>query len=189
MILERFNSYLESIGYHYGDKGIGRDTTLLRMGFGSGRSTGHFGTGVYFLKRKVNDPDRPEHKIDTSNYNLLHIKSEKDGFDLHTILRKINGFVSFIYFPTKKGKISFQKEYDSLKERFKEITGKDLPPFDYIYPVAKEKLDILDTNQSKAMNEVSLSTEVIKYIGYNGIYVGDFPALDNFTYGSVIYEL
>lgn len=84
----------DRIGYHYGDLGKGRDTYRKNM-TKQGRSTGHFGTGTYFIGHKLDNDDiyanRPLHQIDFNKQkNLLKLNSEHDAFELHNFLKMIN---------------------------------------------------------------------------------------------------
>lgn len=76
--------------YHYGDGGVGKDTTLSRMS--GGRSTGHFGTGLYFLgsKTPLSRSDRPLKNVDLTGLRLA--KPLEPG-ELHKQLKKFNGEV------------------------------------------------------------------------------------------------
>ena len=84
----------DRIGYHYGDLGKGRDTYRKNI-TKQGRSTGHFGTGTYFIGHKLDNDDiytnRPFHQIDFNKQkNLLKLDSEHDAFELHNFLKMIN---------------------------------------------------------------------------------------------------
>ena len=80
------------IGVHYGDLGVGKDTTLQSMTYG--RSTGHFGTGTYFLNEALKDTsgytDRPKHNIDLSKYDLLRVTDNDFGYNLHRYFKIAN---------------------------------------------------------------------------------------------------
>ena len=79
----------------YGDLGKGRDTNYLNMS-NSRRSTGHFGTGTYFVDENYEPGEtssynkRPVSRANLSDYNLFKPSNENDGLDLHDALKEIN---------------------------------------------------------------------------------------------------
>ena len=85
-----------NFGYHAGD--LGKSESLFSQT--GGRSTGHFGTGTYFVGDKTeidgyNQRDgksAPIHSIDFSGYNLFKPKGLEDGRALHDFLKGINGY-------------------------------------------------------------------------------------------------
>lgn len=84
----------DDLGYHYGDLGKGRDTYRSNMD-GSNRSTGHLGTGTYFLSKPNNDPnfsrsDREVRTVDFSKYNLYKPKDLNDVNSLYDFLKSVN---------------------------------------------------------------------------------------------------
>lgn len=83
---------VDNVGYHAGD--LGKAEGYWNM-VSSNRSTGHFGTGTYFVgdEVKINDStygNRPHEKVDFSKYHLYRPVIESDGFDLHSALKYIN---------------------------------------------------------------------------------------------------
>jgi len=82
--------------YHYGDLGIGRDTTFKNMG--SSRGTGHFGTGTYFLGEEAAESTgkissyagRPLNEVNFDDYATFKPATEEAGFALHDGLKEIN---------------------------------------------------------------------------------------------------
>lgn len=84
-------------GYHAGD--LGKAEGYWNM-TSSNRSTGHFGTGTYFvgdeaqISRKDTYGNRPHEKVDFSNYNLYKPLLESYGFELHDQLKYINNNIS-----------------------------------------------------------------------------------------------
>lgn len=97
----------EDWGYRAGDITGNPPETLAN--FGGGRGTGHFGTGFYFfgseeqaksyskpLDKRVSNSDdntinRPINKVDFSKYNLLRVKNNIDGYELHEALKSFQG--------------------------------------------------------------------------------------------------
>lgn len=82
----------ENIGYHAGD--LGKAESYFNIASGN-RSTGHFGTGTYFVgDKKAIDldsyNDRPQHKISFEGYNLFKPKTYNEAKDLHDDLKFIN---------------------------------------------------------------------------------------------------
>jgi hypothetical protein len=188
----------ENVGYHAGDLGYGFDTTLGRMS--SGRSTGHFGTGVYF----VGSPEvlgaslkaeRPVEKIDFSKYNLAKPETRKDAFKLHDGLKDINDAVTKLaqgktewegYFGAKE---NINSLYDKAASRLSESLG--LGQYGKIKDLIEEEVKKTAPNVEKVIhtNEYvpTAATEVMKKLGYEGVDVRGIPDLDNTAYGSVIY--
>jgi hypothetical protein len=188
----------ENVGYHAGDLGYGFDTTLGRMS--SGRSTGHFGTGVYF----VGSPEvlgtslkaeRPVEKIDFSKYNLAKPETRKDAFKLHDGLKDINDAVTKLaqgktewegYFGAKE---NINSLYDKAASRLSESLG--LGQYGKIKSLIEEEVKKTAPNVEKVIhtNEYvpTAATEVMKKLGYEGVDVRGIPDLDNTAYGSVIY--
>ena len=84
-----------SLGKHYGDLGKGNDTYYYQMS-STRRSTGHFGTGTYFVNEEYQPGEsssyakRPTQKVEFDDYNLFKPQTEYDGFDLHDALKQIN---------------------------------------------------------------------------------------------------
>lgn len=83
---------INNIGYHAGD--LGKAESFWNM-MSSVRSTGHFGTGTYFVGNEVsinNGPysKRAHYTVDFSKYNLLKPWSYKDAMDVHDFLKGIN---------------------------------------------------------------------------------------------------
>ena len=85
-----------SLGKHYGDLGKGNDTYYGHM-YDSRRSTGHFGTGTYFVGEDYQPGEhssyanRPVQKVEFDDYNNLFKPANRDaGFDLHDGLKEVN---------------------------------------------------------------------------------------------------
>lgn len=80
---------------HWGNLDYGRKAD--RRQIMSGRGTGHFGTGFYFVSEdKYGDmhfdyeKSRPIYEIDTSDYNLYSPKTNSDAYKLHDNLKILN---------------------------------------------------------------------------------------------------
>ncbi len=92
--------YSMSNAYHAGD--LGKSESYFQMMSGS-RSTGHFGTGTYFVgdKIKVDNYNKrdgekaPVETVDFSNYNLFKPKNYKTGMALHEDLKKVNNLIGY----------------------------------------------------------------------------------------------
>lgn len=86
-------NYSHGTGTHFGDGGKGRDSNYFSM-HTSNRSTGHFGTGVYFYgdvyNASASHKARPSIEMDVNGYNLLEPNSNQEGFEIHDGLRQIN---------------------------------------------------------------------------------------------------
>ena len=87
-----------SIGYHAGDLGKSEGHHMQ----GGGRSTGHFGTGTYFVSNPKalegynsrNGKPAPVETVDFDNYNLYRIYSDEVGYKLHRNLQVLDGGVT-----------------------------------------------------------------------------------------------
>ena len=80
------------MGYHAGDLGKAESYWNIMSGR---RSTGHFGTGTYFVgdKEEINlsgYKDRPQHGVDFSDYNLYKPYTYNQGVRLHDFLKELN---------------------------------------------------------------------------------------------------
>jgi len=175
--------------YHSGDLGYGKDTVLGRM---SGRSTGHFGTGVYFvgnpqkLKTVIRD-ERPTEKVSFDGFNLATPRNNDNAQRLHDGLRQVNQLVtadlqtkeadekikraaSDIWFAVGAGKFSEEQIQQAIRKALAEAA-----------PLYEEV-----SYTSKYVE--SASTRVMKKLGFDGIDVRGLSEFDNTTYGSVIYQ-
>jgi len=134
----------KDIGYHAGDLGHGFDTVAGRM---AGRSTGHFGTGVYFKSTPPAEggsrDGRPVHAVDLSGYKLFKPSDEEQADSLHRALKIINNqtgydkpdpkeirqaaFSLFIVNPAKHDLDQLQKEIipQAVADTVKEVNTKD----------------------------------------------------------------
>ena len=82
----------DNVGYHAGD--LGKAESFAEQGYG--RSTGHFGTGTYFVGNEdaINSGGfgkRPHQKVNFDKYNLYMIRDTDDGYKLHRDLNTIDG--------------------------------------------------------------------------------------------------
>lgn len=85
-----------SPGYHAGD--LGKAESLASQS--GGRSTGHFGTGTYFVGNKEalknynkrDSKEAPMETVDFSNYHLYKPKDTKAAYALHDFLKGINEY-------------------------------------------------------------------------------------------------
>lgn len=171
-------SLSEDIGIHYGDLGKARDTNYFAMS-NTRRSTGHFGTGTYFVGSKESNvgtmkDSRPTHEVNFSDYYLFKPKTSTKAEQLHNLLRDINNKELNAFKLEDAGKL-FNKSYEELYEAYKKTT------------TTAEEYNNLD--DFDLLTKDSLSTVFMKELGYNGIDVRDIEGFDNGTYGSVIYDL
>lgn len=83
-----------SVGYHAGD--LGKAESYFQQG--GGRSTGHFGTGTYFVGNKAaiegynkrNGKPAPVETVEFDNYNLYKVYDDEQGYKLHDKLHTID---------------------------------------------------------------------------------------------------
>jgi predicted RNA methylase len=177
--------------YHSGDLGYGKDTVLGRM---SGRSTGHFGTGVYFVgnPRQIKSPfglrnDRPTQKVSFDGFNLARPRDDSQANLLHDGLEKVNDLVtadletqksndkikraaSDIWFAVGAGKFSEEQIQQAIRDALAEAA----PLYDEVIHTSKYV--------------ESASTRVMKKLGFDGVDVRGLEKYDNTSYGSVIYQ-
>lgn len=185
----------QNIAYHYGDLGYASDTTLGRIN--GGRSTGHFGTGVYFLSNpeKTSDftrEDRPVQIVNLLGYNLLRPSIEFEAETLHDGLKKINALASKTINeqPISLNTPEAQREIRSAaysiylasdrknsEEEIKRAIIEAIQEAQRLLPKYRFEREYID----------SASTRAIKKLGYEGIDVRHLPRYDNTTFGTVVY--
>ena len=174
---------------HLGDGGIARDTMRHRMD--GGRSTGHFGTGVYFLSdaaaRDSNEAANPVSgrygrsyiNLDTEGHNLAKPGNPKT---LHDGLREINRLAGndnpiefgMDHISSQAEKAAFNLAIELGMRRRPEIEAAIKAE------VAAERAGLPDSEHRTA------GTRVMQRLGYDGVDVRGTP-YDNTEYGSVIY--
>jgi len=178
----------QNAGYHAGDLGYGRDTTLGKMG---GRSTGHFGTGVYFVGNPSNIPeiargDRPVRIVDLSKYNLAKPRIESNARDLHEGLKEVNRLVS-----QEPDSDQYKTGLDAAVRNLdmSMVTKASRQDIRNIIEraVAQAKTELTDDVMFESTYIDSASTRVMKALGFEGIDVRGIPGYDNTTYGTVVY--
>lgn len=179
----------------------------------SGRDTGHFGSGMYFSTysckdygayyddvQQYKDDYKPEvkklikiteglYRVNTDLYqNLYRIKNEEQGRLLHKALSWINASTS----PYNDKPLDKRMSYPKYKHNL-ELLGLKMPPYrEFVAMVAKGMVDIKKSRgneDNKEFDRRSMSTRIMEYNGYNGVNTSGVPALDNTTYGSVIYDM
>ena len=182
--------------------------------FMSGRDTGHFGSGMYFSTysckdwgaysdrvQKYKDDYKPEHKkllkveeglyrVNTDLYqNLYRIQNENQGRFLHKALSWINATTAYY---GDGNPLDKRMSYPRFKHNL-ELLGLKMPPYrEFVNMVAKARQDIRKSGHNednKDFDRRSMSTRIMEYNGYNGVNTSGIPALDNTTYGSVIYDI
>jgi hypothetical protein len=187
-----------NVGYHAGDLGYGKDTTLGNMS--SGRSTGHFGTGVYFTGNSEalgpRAENRPIKTIDFSKYNLAKPANKEAAYDLHDGLKNINNSVADIAegVTEKPGywgaTINVNQELDKAATLI--ATSLNLDNYSEIRKIIDEEVkkaaDKLEGVQFTSKYEPTAATNIMKRLGFEGVDVRGIPELDNTAYGSVIYS-
>ena len=177
-----------NVGIHYGDLGKARDTYYWDIN-SSNRSTGHYGTGTYFLseqesQRMQDSPffsrrDRAKNEVDFNDYNLYKPLIEREARTLHDGLKAINynNYDDFDY------KIMV----DDLKRHG--ITQEQIDNARNAVEETRERYKNEGYNDKYDAKMDSLSTVFMKALGYDGIDVRGLEGYDNTSYGSVIYDL
>ena len=120
-----------SLGYHAGD--LGKSESLASQS--GGRSTGHFGTGTYFVDNKeqlknYNKRDgkgAPVEEVDFDNYNLYKPADTKAAYALHDFLKGINEYCGSYGFGTldQDGIKDIMSQADDLLYEMQENGGSD----------------------------------------------------------------
>jgi hypothetical protein len=164
--------------YHYGDGGTARDTVLNRMG---GRSTGHFGTGVYFLGSK-SEKARPGREMKMVDVSRLKMAKPSDPYDLHKGLKLFNNAI------IRKEALDFsQPRFDASRALFHINLNLGLSKHkEAEVRAAMEKIESL-FNEGKNDGILTPSTYLMRELGYDGIDVRG-TAADNTDYGSVVFR-
>lgn len=179
----KFDNY----GVHYGDLGKAWDTTYFAIN-SSRRSTGHYGTGTYFISQdedkrmqgtNFSRKDRPRKLVDFNEYNLYRPQIDSEAGRLHQGLKAINyGEYDDIDFKIMKD--------DLIRNGISENSINDA--VSKVEKTRKEyKINNYDNKYELKID--SLSTIFMKELGYNGIDVRGYEMYDNTGYGSVIYDL
>lgn len=181
------NNYTPDIAVHYGDLGKARDTYFWNIN-SSNRSTGHFGTGTYFIsmdedKRIENTSfsrkDRPRKIVDFNEYKLYKPLVDSEAKRLHDGLKAVNyqNYDDFDFWilkdDLKRNNIS-EEQINKAIEKVEEV---------------REEYYKNGYNDDYQGKYDSLSTVFMKELGYNGIDVRNLEEFDNTAYGSVIYDL
>ena len=231
----KFSVKKSDLGYHYGDISYGKKADVREIM--PGRSTGHFGTGFYFVSYSsikgvpVIYLKRGRDTVDFSQYKLFVPKTSSDAFALHEALQAINDassaktpnsdfvldeFNERIKSPAKLesfllGQGFYQQDVLDIVEdveagfngraedKIKKILTEWSESFDALYNSLYKLSQILNVSETKLQHIVmdaitrktqdSASTLVMKALGYDGIDVRHIPEMDNFSYGSVIYDV
>ena len=182
------NTKPKDIAIHYGDLGKARDTTYWNIN-SSRRSTGHYGTGTYFISKEEEErikdssfftrKDRPRKEVDFNDYELYKPLIEPEARRLHEGLKAIN-----------------YSEYDSYDLRFmKDDLVRNGISEDKINNAIRKTKEMKEDYIKKGYDDDyegqydSLSTIFMKALGFNGIDVRGLEGYDNTSYGSVIYDL
>ena len=180
-----FGKPIEDFGYHAGDLGKAKDTQISRM---SGRTTGHFGTGTYFVGNENyfktiggDYKNRPLNKINFNKYNLFRPINEAHGRELNNVLKEINSLMG--------DDITIESASD-IVSKLKDISNK--------ISISPERVQTIMKNISSEIKKSggiymtkgeTASTRIMKAAGFEGIDVRGISGLDNTTFGSVIYDL
>lgn len=182
----------QNIAYHSGDLGYGTDTTLGRMT--GGRSTGHFGTGVYFVSNPeyysdlIGYENRPVQIVNLSGYNLLRPRFNYEAEILHKALEKVNSLANNDQI--KLNSIEAQRTIKNAAYNIYLATGMEKSEAEVskaIVAAVKEARKLLPKYAFTRDYIDSASTRAIKKLGYEGIDVRHLPSYDTTTFGTVVY--
>lgn len=175
--LENFRS----VAYHYGD--LGKAEYQGRMT--GDRSTGHYGTGTYFVSEKAHNggygatySNRPGYAVDLSGYNLFVPPSSYVGKELHDSLKVLNN------------KPDNLPEVVEALQKLASIFGVSEAEIKRLYDTKVVPFRIQTTVENSNDRTIdTASTLMVKALGFEGIDVRGLNALDNFGYGTVVYSL
>ena len=181
---------LKSVGFHAGDLGYGLDTTLGKMS--GGRSTGHFGTGVYFTssaeKSSAGRKDRPVAQVDLSQFNLATPKTREEAKDLHDALKIVNGLVT--------NDVIDRKDFERRVDRAAQLIDSSAVTYKSGFQIRNAILTSVQSALADRTDDVihtskyidSASTRVMKKLGFDGVNVLEIPGFDTTEYGTVVYR-
>jgi hypothetical protein len=162
--------------YHYGDAGIGRDTQLSNMSYQ--RSTGHFGTGTYFLGKKDGEAraGRPLKYIDLTGLNLAKTSVP---YMLHDGLKLVNKMVLRNEAPDySEPRFDGRRALSSLWSLGSKHSDED------IQEAIAKTFALFNDGANDGLR--TPATYFMQFLGYDGIDVRGTEA-DNTDYGSVVY--
>ena len=155
----------------FGDLGKGRDTAFARAD--GSRSTGHFGTGAYFVTedyqpgKSSSYNDRPISRANLSDYNLYKPLTDRDGYNLHDGLKAINSRKLF----NKTQVQELQESFNTYKQQLSDESVNNL--VDVLekqgYDVEKIKEDFQTGWTTRAENNLVDMAEDIIY-DYDRLY-------------------
>lgn len=142
----------KNVGYHAGDLGKAKDTQLSRTS--SGRSTGHYGTGTYFVGDKKiltsgSYKNRPLHEVSFDNYNLYIPENSNKGIQLHTFLANVNSYWNdpdFTFDLAKAKEKAIELEEDMSENNINysaELEKETLTRIDKLYEMEEYTNDLL----------------------------------------------
>ena len=190
----------ENVGWHAGD--LGKAEAFAMMS-GLNRDTGHFGTGTYF----VGDPKkldmlgyahRPRQKVSFDGYNLVKIKDFELARMFHDALKYINN--TALRDMVEKGSVNeseLKKKchiiatmlFSSQINNLSEIVTYRNKVYGKVIELLEEYSEAYKNNRDGMMGRTTISTELLKSFGFQGVDTRGCPDMDNVTYGSVIYDL
>lgn len=177
----------KNVGVHYGNLGKARDTYHWNIN-SSNRSTGHYGTGTYFVSNEESNrmqnssftrSDRPRNEVDFDDYNLYKPLIESEAKRLHDGLKAVNY--------NKYDDFDYRVMVDDLKRNG--ITQEQIDNAKNAVEEARQQYEKEGYNDKYDAEVDSLSTVFMKNLGFDGIDVRGLEGYDNTSYGSVIYDL
>jgi hypothetical protein len=180
---------LKNIGYHSGDLGYGADTVLGRMA--GSRSTGHFGTGVYFVGKPISREGRPTKIANLSQYNLFKPSFPSSAEGVHNALKLVNRAVGRDL-SDEDQRSQYDNDIDEAA-MYLDI----LLRTSFTRPEIKK---VIESSVAEARKERtpkiihtdtyidSASTRVMKKLGFDGVDVRGLEGFDNTEYGTVVYR-
>src|SRR5574344_861774 len=118
-----------SPGYHAGDLGKSESRWQIMSG---NRSTGHFGTGTYFVgnKEEINiEPynKRPQHEIDFDKYNLYKPFNKGQAEKLHQFLKDLNYNIKYYEIAKNSSSViqQAQRKYSDLVYEYENALSRE----------------------------------------------------------------
>ena len=183
----------KDVGYRSGEKRASEYLETMTYG----RSSGHFGTGIYFF----GDPLRAEeyaktntildqkvHKIYFDADGLFRPENYEAGYELHSAFRILNdgvwngGYRDIGWF---KGPKMVPIDVDALVRAAHKagLPSVGAPLFNWAYLETRKLLDL-----ERPLMFPTASTILMQRLGFAGIDVRHIDGLDTSEFGSVVYR-
>ena len=192
------NKSASNFGLHYGL--ISNDKSI-KLKFNDKGDSGHFGTGYYCVSLNYNIDDfiskqytenknKKLYLIDFSKYNLYTPKDYDDASDLFSKLKAFDDLDKDVLV---NADIYLSKNYkgdvNKYKDDFETVSECLIDIFEVVGKHRSIKNIIRNNCGAFISRVVSPSTIIMKILGFDGVDVRHIKDMDNFSRGSVIYNI